>query len=70
VTRIHPRQQQVSLAQTRLTLMIYEEAEKFGLTDIELLQALASMQQSVLRTMLRVERHGDPTKPAGLDETT
>jgi hypothetical protein len=50
--------------------VIYEEAEKSGLTDVELLQALTSAQQSVLKTMLRVERHGDPEMPAGLEETT
>jgi hypothetical protein len=39
---------------------------KFRLTDVEYLQWLASEQQSVLKYMLREERHGDRDKEADL----
>jgi hypothetical protein len=41
---------------------------KFRLTDVEYLQWLASEQQSVLKYMLREERHGDRDKEADLPD--
>ena len=55
----------VQRAQTKIEIMILDAASEAGLTNIELLQALASSQQGILKYMLRAERHPDePDKPA------
>ena len=65
--RIHPRAQQVAIAQTELQIMILQWQEENKLTDTELMQALAGTMQSVLKYQLRAERHPDsPDK--GADE--
>jgi hypothetical protein len=64
--RRNPRdivQRTADLALTSATLDI---RAKHDMTDVEYLQWLASEQQSVLKFMLREERHpDDPDKPAG-----
>lgn len=65
--RVSERQIKAARAKTELELMIHEKAEELGLTDVELLQALTSAQQTTLKYMLRVERHGDAEKPAGIE---
>ena len=45
--------------------MIRAHKEEHGLTDIEVLQALFSHCESILKYMLRWERHKDYDKPAG-----
>lgn len=64
--RVHEREQQVQVAKAELRLQFLTAADDAGLTDVELLQVLTSLQETVLKGMLRMERHGDPDKPAGL----
>ena len=62
---LHPRTLKVQRASNEIQLKIIELAEAADLTDIEVLQMLASMQQSILKHMLRDERHPDnPNEPA------
>lgn len=63
----HSRTQKVRIAQSEITSMVMRYAGAEGLTNIELLQALAEAQGSLLKQMLRTERHpNDPDK--GADE--
>lgn len=62
----NPRASQVARAKVDLELLILKFAGEHDMTDIELLQALTSMQQSTLKYMLREERHGDQDTPADL----
>lgn len=66
--RIHPRALPVQGAHLELTGEALRIRRERDLTDVEYLQWLASEQQSVLKYMLREERHGDPEKPAGWAE--
>lgn len=65
--RISKREMEANKAKTELELAIHQKAEELGLTDVELLQALTSAQQSTLKYMLRMERHGTYDKPAGVE---
>jgi hypothetical protein len=61
----HKRTQPVALASSAISLALWEMQDQHGLTDVEMLQALASHQQSMLKYMLRAERHPeDPDKRA------
>jgi hypothetical protein len=62
--RIDKRAHEVTVAQAQLKVVINDFQRKHDLTDIELLQALAEMQSSVLKYMLRYERHGNYETPA------
>jgi hypothetical protein len=65
--RISERAHRVHLAQTQLAIKVIEHQEEYRLTDIEILQALAEIQATTLKYMLRHERHpDDPDK--GADE--
>lgn len=63
--RIHPRNLQVTRAKVALLEEIFDYQREYDLTNIELLQALHEAEASILKYMLRVERHGDETIPAG-----
>lgn len=64
--KLHEREFITNKAGPELSLLILKFQEEKGLTDIELLQALHSFQLTTLKYMLRVERHGDSEKPAGI----
>ena len=66
--RVGVRELKTRKAQARLELMIYDEAIKADLTQIELMQVLAAAQVGILKDMLRAERHPeDPDRPAALE---
>jgi hypothetical protein len=60
----HERSAPVSKASLELEVLISKFQEDNDLTDIELLQALNSYQQTMLKYMLRYERHGNYDTPA------
>lgn len=66
--QLHERTMPVSAASTKLAILIDKFQEENDLTDIELLQALHSHSQSVLKYMLRYERHGNYERPAEYPE--
>jgi hypothetical protein len=57
--RLHPRTSPVQKAHGHLKRWLWEFQQEYGLTDIELLQGLADAELSVLKYMLRAERHPD-----------
>jgi hypothetical protein len=57
-----------SVGKAAVETALYGLQEEHDLTDIEMLQALSAWQQSVLKYMLRYERHGDYETEAGLDK--
>lgn len=59
--QISKRAQEVRVQQTRLEVLINDYQAEYGLTDIEILQALTSLQQTMLKYMLRAERNPDET---------
>jgi hypothetical protein len=63
--KLHERTQKVSIASAELGVVILDFQKEHGLTDIELLQALNSTQDTVLKYMLRFERHSNYEKGAG-----
>lgn len=56
---IHFRTNALQVAETELYLLLADWAEKHRLTEIEQLGALNRVQGTILRTMLRDERHPD-----------
>lgn len=61
----HPRSQQVAEAQADVQWQLGKLQREHGLTDVEMLQAVAGWQSGCLKSMLRAERHpGDPAAPA------
>lgn len=65
--KVNTRMFTVQQADNEIRAAIYAKQEEHGLTDIELLQCLAETQQSVLKYMLRAERH-DGRIDIGADE--
>ena len=66
--RISQHTLDVEKANAEIRLMVLRAAEAAGLTSIELLQGLTACQQSVLKYMLRSERHpDDPDKSADVE---
>lgn len=63
--KIHSREMPVQKASADIHLECLKLVEKYGLTNVEWLQILNSMAASCLKYMLRDERHGDASKPAG-----
>jgi hypothetical protein len=55
----HPRADRAHQARAELKILVDKFQRDHGLTDIELLQALTECQQSILKYMLRAERHPD-----------
>jgi hypothetical protein len=65
--RVSRRAQAASRASATLAVTLSEYQREHKLTDVEMLQALTSWQQTTLKYMLRAERHPeDPDKPADL----
>lgn len=62
----HPRDIIAKKAELDLSTAAMKIRDEVDMTDIEYLQWLASEQQSVLKFMLRYERHGNYDQPAGL----
>jgi len=63
--REHPRTQKVAEAQSDVQRRVCKLQREHGLTDVEMLQALAGWQSGCLKSMLRAERHpDDPGAPA------
>jgi hypothetical protein len=63
--REHPRTQQVAAAQADVQWRLCKLQREHGLTDVEMLQAVAGWQSGCLKSMLRAERHpDDPSAPA------
>lgn len=55
----------VQKAETDLSMKLLKFQQKHDLTDIEMLQILTQRQQTLLKYMLRAERHpDDPEKRA------
>jgi hypothetical protein len=65
--RISERAKKVNADKANLEYFISEYQSQHSLTDIEVMQALNSYQQTLLKYMLRYERHGDMAKPADED---
>lgn len=73
--RIHPREQNTNLIQSKLVLAIYEAVEAaekeldFELTDGEVVRVFSGAFHEILGTWakykIRDERHGDANKPGG-----
>ena len=61
------RDQIASVGKAEVETALHGLQKEHGLTDIEMLQALAAWQQGTLKYMLRFERHGDYETPAGLE---
>ena len=63
--RLHSRTMQVQGAEANIRLKLIEFQQEYGLTDIEMLQILHLAQLSILKYMLRAERHpNDPERKA------
>lgn len=57
--RLHPRTLPVQGAEARIKLALLELQQEHDLTDVEMLQILHLAQLSILKYMLRAERHPD-----------
>ena len=71
--RLHPREAIVSSAQTDLRTVVFEWGQRHpDLTSAEWLKILLGVcsdeAQSLLKTEIRIERHGDANKLGGLAE--
>ena len=62
--RLHPRYHDVKNADIALATFIDGLAEKCNLTDTELIDLLAKQVAKWTHLAVRIERHGDVTKPA------
>jgi len=63
--RVSKRTQEVERAKTKIAVKVIHMVDEAGLTDIEYLSMLVSMQAGALKSMLRAERHpDDPDRPA------
>jgi hypothetical protein len=61
----HPRSQQVAVGQADVQWRLSKLQREHGLTDVEMLQAVAGWQSGCLKSALRAERHpDDPGAPA------
>ena len=61
----HHRHQSVAVAQADIAVKLNALQREHGLTNVEMLQAVTTWQASVLKFMLRTERHPeDPGKAA------
>lgn len=63
--KLHPRTLPVQGAEAEIRLALIRLQQERDLTDVEMLQAVGVWQASVLKYMLRAERHPeDPDRPA------
>lgn len=71
MARIHPREQQVNLAESALAIAMWKEIEKHDLTQVEAMRvvhnACGSVLGGLIKHAIRYERHGDTDKPGGLE---
>lgn len=66
--RLHPRTMDVQQAAAEIRGALITMQRATGLTDIEMLQAVAEWQGTHLKYMLRAERHpDDPEREADLE---
>lgn len=69
--RIHPREEQTRKAENELRSAILDIVQKHKLTEGEALrvvnEACSSWIAGVAKYAIREERHGDATKPGGLE---
>jgi hypothetical protein len=66
--KLHPRTLPVQRASADIRLTLIRLQGEHELTDIEMLRAVGEFQDTLLKTMLRAERHpDDPERKA--DET-
>lgn len=61
---MHERTMPVKKAGLEISDALVRIRDEHDLTDVEFLQILVAEQQSVLKYMLRFERHGDYDTPA------
>lgn len=66
--RIHPRERVTQQAKSKFTKFMMALDDEFDLTAVETLQMLNSYMSTELKYALRVERHGDSNKAAGLED--
>ncbi len=63
--KLHHRTTAVASASADICMNLIALQREHGLTDVEMLQAVATWQDRKLKFMLRAERHpDDPEKPA------
>lgn len=63
--KLHPRTLPVQSATAELKQRILDFADEHGLTDIEMVRALAEAQSIFTTSLLRAERHpGNPDRKA------
>ena len=63
--KLHHRTLSVAQASADISQALIALQQEHGLTDIEMMQAVATWQDRKLKYMLRAERHpDDPDKPA------
>jgi hypothetical protein len=63
--KLHRRTRAVAQASSDIGMALIALQQEHGLTDIEMMQAVATWQDCKLKFMLRAERHPeDPDKPA------
>ena len=69
--RIHPREERCHKAENELRESLLEIVQKHELTEAEALRvvnaALSGWVGSVAKYAIREERHGDPSKPGGVE---
>jgi dTDP-D-glucose 4,6-dehydratase len=67
--RRHSRAVLVVNAENEIRAQVWKIQGDQDITNVEMLQILVRMQQSILKYMLRAERHpNDPDQPADLEE--
>ena len=66
--RLHPRTMPVQRASAEIRMALINAQKEHGLTDIEMLQAVAEWQATHLKYMLRAERHPDDPDAKGDEE--
>lgn len=63
--RVHPRVRQVNEAEAVINEALHNAWTGYDLTSIEVLQILTAKQQSILKYMLRTERHPENPDKGG-----
>lgn len=64
--KLHEREMIVAAADVDLSMFILKLMEKHDLTAAETCQMLAGQIATVCKYQIRVDRHGDASKPGGL----
>ena len=65
--KLHSRERKTDLAHCEVSTALIAIRQKYDLTATEELQILTMEMQTILKYCLREERHGDASKPAGLE---